>query len=61
MNWEVGTNTCILLLLCITQVTPENLLDSRGDSPGCSAVTRMGRKSGKEGMCVQLVRFAVQQ
>ena len=37
MNWEIGTDTHTLL--CIKQVTNENLLHSTGNSTQCSVVT----------------------
>ena len=49
MNWEVGIDIYTLLTLCIEQITKENLLDSTGNSTQCSVVTKMGRKSKKEG------------
>lgn len=30
MNWETGTDICTLLILCIKQMTNENLLYSTG-------------------------------
>ena len=37
MNWEIGTD--IYTLLCIKQITNENLLYSTGNSTPCSVVT----------------------
>ena len=31
-NWEIGIDTCVLLMPCIKQMTNENLLDSTGSS-----------------------------
>ena len=61
MDWETGID--IHTLLCIKQTTDENLLYITGNSTQCSVVTRMGRKSKKEGifLYVQLSHFAVQQ
>ena len=58
--------TCILLTLCIKQVTNENLLYSPGNSTQCSGVTRMERKPRKRGdICIyafiQLTHFTAQQ
>ena len=40
MSWEIGTD--IDTLLCIKQITNENLLYSIGNSTQCSVVTHMG-------------------
>ena len=37
MNWEIGID--IYTLLCIKQITKENLLYSTGNSTQCSVVT----------------------
>ena len=50
MNWEIGTDIYTLLILCIKQITNENLLYSTGNSTQCSVVTYMRRKSKKEGI-----------
>ena len=47
MNWEIETD--IYTLLCIKQITNENLLYSKGSSTQCSVVTFMERKSKKRG------------
>ena len=39
MNWEIGIDVYTLLILCVKQVTNENLLDSTGGSTQCSVVT----------------------
>ena len=49
-GWEIGIN--IYTLLCIKQITNENLLYSPGNSTQCSVVTQMGRKSKEEGIYV---------
>ena len=61
MNWEIGIY--IYTLVCIKQITNENLLYSTGNSTQCSVVTKMGRKSKKQGIYVYvyLIHFAVQQ
>ena len=53
MNWEIGID--IHKLLCIAQITNENLLYGTGNSTQCSLVT--------EGIYVhtKLNHFAVQQ
>ena len=50
MSWEIGTD--IDTLLCIKQITNENLLYSIGNSTQCSVVTHMGRKPKKDGIYV---------
>ena len=52
MNWEIGIDICTLL--CIKWITNENLLYSTGNSTQCSVVTKMRRKSKKEGICVYI-------
>ena len=52
MNWEIGIDTYTLLILCIKQITNENLLHSSGTPTQCSVVTEMGRKYKKEGIDV---------
>ena len=52
MNWEFGIDIYTLLILCIEQITKENLVDSTGNSTQCSVVTKMGRKSKKEGIYI---------
>ena len=54
MNWEIDTDIYILLILCIKQVTNENLLYSSGNSIQCSVMTQMGRKSKKEEIYVHV-------
>ena len=39
MNWEIGTDIYTLLILCIKQITNENLLYSPGNCTQCSGVT----------------------
>ena len=39
MNWEIGIDVHTLLILCIKQITKENLLLSAGNSPRCSVGT----------------------
>ena len=39
MNWEIGIDIYTLSILCIKQITNENLLYSSGNSTQCSAVT----------------------
>ena len=43
MNWEVGTD--VYTLLCVKQMTNENLLYSTGNSTQHSVVTSVGRES----------------
>ena len=51
MDWEIGTD--IYTLLCIKQITNENLLYSTGSSTQYSVMAYMGRKSPKRGdICV---------
>ena len=38
-NWETGTDIYALLILCINQITNENLPDSTGNSTRSSMVT----------------------
>ena len=52
MDWEIGIVIYTLLIPCIKEMTNEKLLHSVGNSPQCSLVTQMGRKSKKDGMCV---------
>ena len=61
-NWETGIDTYTLLILCIKQITNENLPYSTGNTQ-CSVVTSMGKKSKREGINVnvQLTHFAVRQ
>ena len=49
MNWEIKIDIYTLLILCIKYITNKNLLYSTGNSTWCSVVTRMKRKSKKEG------------
>ena len=39
INWEIGTDIDILFILCIKQITNENLFYSTGNSTQCSVVT----------------------
>ena len=48
MNWEFGIDISTPLILCMKQVTNENLLCSTR-ALLCSVMTKMGRKSIKEG------------
>ena len=52
MNWEVGIDSYTRLILCIKQITNEDLLWSTRNSTQCSVVIKMGRKSKKEGLYV---------
>ena len=38
-NWEIGIDIYTLLILCVKQITNENLLYSTGNSTQCSVVT----------------------
>ena len=61
MNWDIGID--LYTLLCMEQVTSENLPYSMGNSTQCSVVTQMGEESRREGISVyvQLTHFSVQQ
>ena len=61
MNWEISID--MYTLLCVKQIANENLLYSTENSPRCSVITQMGRKSEKEGIYVHtwLIHFAGQQ
>ena len=48
MNWEIGIDTYTLLILCIKQITHEDLPHSSGNSTQGSVVTEVGRKFKKE-------------
>ena len=52
MNWEIGID--VYTLLCVKQMTNENLLYSTGNSTQHSVVTQMGRKFIKEGIYVYI-------
>ena len=39
MNWKIVNDTYTILILCVKQVTNENLLYSTGTSTQCSVVT----------------------
>jgi len=52
MNWEIGID--VYTLLCVKQMTNENLLYSTGNSTQHSVVIQMGRKSKKEGTYVYI-------
>ena len=54
MNWEIGIDIHTLLILCLKQVTNENLLYRTGNSTRCSVVTLMGRKSEREGIYIHI-------
>ena len=60
---EIGTDAYTLLILCIKQITDENLLHSTGNSTQHPVVTCTGRKPKDEGTCVyiQLVHCDIQQ
>ena len=46
MNREVGIDIHTLWILCLKQITNENLLQRTGTSTRCSVVTLIGRKPG---------------
>ena len=52
MDWEIGIDIYTLLIPCIKEMTNEKILHRVGNSPQCSLLTQMGRKSKKDGMCV---------
>ena len=52
MHWKIEIDMHTLLILCIKQITNENLLYSTGNSTPCSAVTQMDRKSKQGGIPV---------
>ena len=52
MNWGTGIDTYAVLILCMKEITNENVLYSTGNSTQGSAVTRMGRKSKTKDICV---------
>ena len=54
MNWEIGIDIYKLLILCIKQITNENMLYSTGNSTQCSVMTYVGRKSEKKVICVYI-------
>ena len=58
---KLGDWVDIFTVLCIKQMTNDNLLCSAGNPTQCSVVTSMGRKSKWEGLYVyvQLIHFAV--
>ena len=39
MNWETGTDTYTLVILCVKWTTNENLMYSSGNSTWCSMAT----------------------
>ena len=39
MNWEIGVDIYTLLILCVKQITSENLLYGTGNFIQCSVVT----------------------
>ena len=62
MNREIGIDMYTLRVLCIKQITNENLLYSTADSTQCSVETQKGRKSKKEGIYVyvSLIHFTAE-
>ena len=50
MTWETGLDVYTLVILCVKQIINENLQYSTGNSTQCSVVTKMRRKSKKEGI-----------
>ena len=52
MNWESGVDT--YALLCIRQITNENLLDTTGNSALSSVVTSVRRESKNKGLSVNI-------
>ena len=62
MDWDIGTDTRILLIPCPAETADEILLYSAGRCTQGSVLTSMGRKSRSEGICVhvQLIHFAAQ-
>ena len=53
-NWKIGIDIYTLLILCIKDITNENLLISTGNGTQCFVVTLMGRKSKKKGIYVYI-------
>ena len=47
-NWEIGIDIYTRFILCIKQITNENLLYSTGNSTQCSVVTYTVKESKKE-------------
>ena len=62
MDWNIGTDTRILLIPFRAEMADEILLYSAGRCTQGSVLTSMGRKSRREGICVhvQLIHFAAQ-
>ena len=54
MNWEIGMDIYMLLILSIKYKTNRNLLDGTGNSTQCSVMTCIGRKSKKEEISVNI-------
>ena len=54
MNWEIRTDIYTLVTVCIKWITNEKLRYSTGNSPQCSAVTYMGRRSKREELYVHI-------
>ena len=53
MNWEIGTDICTLLILCINQITNEDLLYSTGNSVLCGDLN--GKEIQKRGdICIRI-------
>ena len=54
MNWEIGVDIYILLIICIKQRTNENLLYSTGNSTQCSVVTKWEGNPKREDICIPI-------
>ena len=53
MNWEIATDICTLLILCINQITNEDLLYSTGNSVLCGDLN--GKEIQKRGdICIRI-------
>ena len=48
MNWEIGSDIYTLLILCIKQITNQNLLYSTGNYTQYLVIIYKGKESGKE-------------
>ena len=44
-NWEIGIDIYTLLILCVKQITDDNILCRTGSSTECTVVTWVARKS----------------
>jgi len=55
MSREIGID--IHTLLCVKQITNEDLLYNSGNSARCSVLTSVGKKSQKEGIYVKLIHL----